>query len=169
MRTVLAPIPLILLGSLAASAEAAPPPPPVSEIIQAKVLRAQPQYSRVETPRQVCEDEYRSATAEGDRGIGGSIIGGIAGAALGSRFGNGKGRDAATVAGAIGGAIVGDRVQNSDRDREAAPRRSCHTEYDAREVVTGYRITYLLNGKEYSTTTRRDPGERLDLRVTPLE
>ncbi len=157
MRT---PILLLSLLSLGAQAQ-------TSETIQARVLSIQPQYSRVETPRQVCEVEPQREVREGERGYGGSVLGGLAGAAIGSRFGNGQGRAATTIAGAIGGAIIGDRVQNSEVREE--PRRRCHTEYDSREVLNNYRVTYALNGQTFTTTTRRDPGNLIALRITPQE
>ena len=134
----------------------------------ARVLSVVPQAERVNTPHQECHTEYvRESVSSGDRDIGGSIIGGIAGGLLGSQIGKGKGRIAGAAVGAATGAIVGDRIDNSDRDNVYATRPvdRCVTVDNWQTVTRSYQVTYRFNGRDYTTTLPRDPGNTLRVRV----
>jgi uncharacterized protein YcfJ len=44
----------------------------------------------------------------------------------------------------------------------------CETREEVREEerIEGYEVTYLYNGREYTTRTRNDPGSRLRVRIS---
>ena len=142
---------------------------------------------RVSVPRRECWTETRYEYVdypppgghEPHRGAAGSmILGGIIGAALGNQIGSGDGRRAATVAGAIIGSAVGHDVAmrraaasgyRPTAYRETRPYEveRCDVRYDEEyeERIDGYRVTYVYNGKEYTTRLPYDPGDRIRIRV----
>lgn len=136
----------------------------------ARVLSAVPQTERVNNPRQECHTEYErnSYYKQGDRDIGGAIIGGIAGGLLGSQIGKGNGRIAGAAVGAATGALVGDRIDNSDRRGGYASRpvERCTVVDDWQYVTRNYLVTYRYNGRTYTTTMPNDPGDTINLRVS---
>ena len=147
----------------------------------AKVTRVTPRMERVVTPEEQCYTQTeRVAPARrnnsGSNGVGGAVIGGIAGALLGNQVGGGNGRTAATAAGAIGGAIVGNnlsnRSNNDDDYDEPVDRkvRRCETVNREEQRVNGYNVTYLYQGKSFTTVMPRKPtgSIRLEVSVTPV-
>ena len=46
--------------------------------------------------------------------------------------------------------------------------RRCDTRHEVREEeqIEGYRVTYIYHGKEYTTRTDSDPGDRIRVRVS---
>jgi uncharacterized protein YcfJ len=78
---------------------------------------------------------------------------------------------AATAVGAGIGAIVGDRVDNDrgsnyGRERyETHPVQSCVTIDNWQQVPAGFLVQYEYNGRQYSTTTDRDPGRFIAVHV----
>ncbi len=134
----------------------------------AKVVNVTPIVERVSMPEQRCHTEYRQVTHEGERRVGGSVIGGITGAIVGNQIGKGNGRTAATAVGAIAGAVVGDRIQN-DRSQgyvSEEPVQRCHAvdRYETR--TTGYQVTYKYHGETYTSVMDRDPGDRIRVAVS---
>ncbi len=141
----------------------------------APVTRVEPivRQVRVETPRRECWDEARyvesrphiSQPAVGGRTLLGSIIGGV----IGHQFGSGSGRDAATVAGAVIGAGVGydsaARRHPSGVREEVVQRCDVRYEQQYEERIEGYRVSYLVNGRQYDTRLPYDPGERIRVHV----
>lgn len=147
----------------------------------ARVLGSEPivRYVTVTVPRRECWDEEvsreRRNYRRGDGSVAGATIaGGLIGGVLGRQIGGGSGRDAMTVVGTlVGSAIANDkanrRARNYDEPREVYTEtvRRCevHDEVREEERIDGYRVTYEYNGREYTTRTARDPGERIRVRV----
>ena len=137
----------------------------------ARVIDVDPEYERVNTPRQECYSEYVPASSYERRGNGlvGPLIGGVAGGLLGSQVGGGSGKVAAAAAGAAIGAIVGDRLSHRNGGREAYYEREvrrCRTVDNWERRIAGYRVEYEYQGRRYSTVLPYDPGPRLAVNVT---
>lgn len=141
----------------------------------APVVDVEPRYAVERTPvdREICRD----VTAyERERGHHDSktptVVGAIIGGVIGNQFGSGNGRRAATVAGAALGGSIGRDAGRSDDRYHRTTRTRCHVERDwqEREVVTDYRVTYEYDGKLYRTVTREHPGDHVRVRVdvTPV-
>jgi uncharacterized protein YcfJ len=133
---------------------------------------------RVSVPTQDCFDETRyeeggyRRTTNGK--VGATLVGGLLGAVVGSQFGHGDGRRVATVAGAALGAAVGNQTATSNRgergyyeEPRAYPVQRCQTRYEDRyeERIEGYRVSYVYDGRRYTTQMPYDPGERIRIRV----
>lgn len=140
----------------------------------ARVVDVQPIVRQVaiEVPVRECWDEvvYREPRRRGAAGA--TIAGGIIGGLVGNQFGSGRGRDAATVAGGLLGAAIANDVARSGRRwedrgyRETVRRCENTTEVRYEERIDGYHVTYVYNGREYSTRTVEHPGQRIALRVS---
>jgi uncharacterized protein YcfJ len=168
---------LALLATGAVVAQAQPLTPSPSFVDRARVQSVEPQYERVAVPRQECASQWvnEARPLVGGNGYGGAIVGGLAGGIVGNQVGGGHGREAATAVGAVLGAIAGDRIasNNQPAQYEQAQRevRTCRTVEDVQQRLTGYRVTYLYGGNQYTTFTREQPGSTLPVRVsvTPVE
>ena len=147
----------------------------------ARVIDVDPivRYVRVKTPHRVCWDEVRyDRPQRAHRGstTGSTIVGGIIGGVIGRQFGGGNGRNAMTVVGTLVGSAIGHekaerRNWNRNRDHYESVGRNverCRTdyEYEERERIDGYRVTYLYNGRTYKTRTNRHPGEEIRVKVS---
>lgn len=147
----------------------------------ARVKSVTPEYESVNSPREVCSDEYirgsgrRHEPAYSERSYSGTILGGITGAVIGSRFGKGSGKSGAIAAGAIAGAIVGDKMQNDHsrvsyeddgHDRRGRTVQRCHSEDNWEKRLTGYRVVYEYAGRSYTTMMRNEPGRSIPVRVS---
>ncbi|NNF16308.1 MAG: glycine zipper 2TM domain-containing protein [Gammaproteobacteria bacterium] len=158
----------------------------------ADVIEVEPiiRYVRVDVPRRECWDEEvyyerresRHYARSRNRGTAGATIaGGLIGGVIGRQIGGGSGRDAMTVVGTlVGSALASDRARRDrdyyedrdSRDRHIAGevrtvercevRREVHEE----ERIDGYRVKYVYDGREYSTRTDEDPGDRIKVRVS---
>jgi len=144
----------------------------------ARVRGVEPQYERVQMPREECRSEWMRDTrvVAAPHNYGGAVIGGVTGAIIGRQIGGGSGRDAATAVGAAVGALTGDRLANRQvqpQYYEDAPRevRRCHTVTEVESRITGYRVDYEYHGRRYTTFTREHPGATLPVRVSvaPVE
>lgn len=142
----------------------------------AKVVDVDPirHQVRVETPRRECWDEVRevrSARYSESHSAGPMILGGIIGGVVGHQIGSGRGKDVATVAGTLIGASVGHDVAVKNGRTYSEPREEtverCATRYEEEyeERIEGYRVTYLYEGREYTTRLPYDPGDRIRVRV----
>ncbi|MEO1420270.1 MAG: glycine zipper 2TM domain-containing protein [Pseudomonadota bacterium] len=165
---------LTLAGTLAASGAAVADP--VREGYRradevrfdyARVLDVKPliRTVQVEIPVRECYD--REVVVERRRGgVGRTIAGGIIGGVLGSQIGSGSGRDAATVVGSLIGAAAAS--EGNRRPPEVRTERFCETryEFETRERVEGFRVTYQYRGETYVTRTETDPGNRIRVRVS---
>ena len=70
--------------------------------------------------------------------------------------------------GTVVGAASASERNRSDRDYEVQTQRYCETryEYETRERVEAYRVTYVLDGQTYVTRTKTDPGDEIRVRVS---
>lgn len=137
----------------------------------ARVISVTPQTERVNVPRQECRTEYQqqSYSRGGDHSVAGAVIGGIAGGLLGNTIGRGNGRIAAAAVGAGVGALAGDRIgnnQNNTVSTRSVPVESCYQVDNWQTVNSGYFVTYVYNGRTYSTVTSSHPGNTIDVDVT---
>ncbi len=160
----------------------------------ARVVHVEPLSRRIRVlePRRECRLEtvydggyYRGARDRGGdvRTTNNTIIGGLIGGAIGNQIGRGEGRRIATVAGALIGAAVGhdtaqrgrddrygdryyDDRYDDDRGRSREVER-CRVRQEERfeERIDGYRVTYVYNGREYTTRMSYDPGPQVRVRV----
>ncbi len=169
---------LALLATGAVVAQAQPQLQSPSFVDRARVQSVEPQYENVAIPRQECASQWVNEArpvVSGSNGYGGAIVGGVAGGIVGNQVGKGHGREAATAVGAVIGALAGDRIANNNQppQYEQAQRevRTCRTVEDVQQRLTGYRVTYLYGGNQYTTITREQPGSTLPVRVsvTPVE
>ena len=134
----------------------------------ARVTQVTPQYQRVSVPHQECYSEYvPEHVSHRGNSLAGSIIGGVAGGLLGAQVGAGNGRVAASATGAALGAIVGDRLGARNDHDEYYERevRRCRTVDSYEDHLTGYRVAYEYQGRNYETVLPYDPGPRLTVHV----
>jgi uncharacterized protein YcfJ len=142
-----------------------------------KVVRVQPRIEQVRVPRQECRTDYVQAPVQQQRGGGGgAVIGGLVGGLLGNQVGSGSGRSVATAAGAIAGAFAGNNVEanrynNQPQQVQEQAVQSCRNVDAYEERTNGYEVTYEYRGRNYTEVMRRDPGQRIRLRVsaTPVD
>jgi len=143
------------------------------EPTHADVLNAQPITKKVKIPRKECRQETvtHQRAVKDDNRIAGKAIGAVLGGALGNQVGGGNGKKVATVAGAVAGGYAGDRVQNNmqKNDTYTTVEQVCRTEYDTREDITGYDVTYRLDGKESVVRMSYDPGNKIPLQNGQLD
>lgn len=121
---------------------------------------------RVEIPVRECYETPAEVRREPRRAsVGRTIAGGIIGGVIGSQFGGGSGRDAMTVLGTVIGAAS---ASDKEREYEVPPQRYCETryEYEERDRVEGFRVTYVYDGETYTTRTSSDPGDEIRVRVS---
>lgn len=132
-----------------------------------RVIAVEPmvRYVTVDRPRQECYDDYARRPAAGVAGQ--TAAGAVIGAAIGRQFGGGSGRDLATAAGALfGGVIANQRAQRNLGYREV-PVQRCDVVNDrtTEQVIEGYVVTYVYQGRRYTTRTSTPPGDRIQLAV----
>ena len=171
-----------LLG-ISGAALATPPwarvdQPHYDEYDYARVVDVDPilREVRTEVPRRECWGESQQVYPGRDHGaesVGPTLLGGIIGGVIGSQIGHGRGRNVATVAGTLLGAGIGHETasRHLPEDRYAEPEervvQRCTVRYDDRidQRIDGYRVTYVYHGRQYTTRTPYDPGERIRIRV----
>ena len=92
---------------------------------------------------------------------------GIIGGGIGSQFGDGSGREAMTVLGSVMGAASASENNRHEHGREERIQKYCEPtyEYEERDRVEGFRVTYEFDGKTYTTRTETDPGDEIRVRV----
>ena len=122
----------------------------------------------VEIPVRECYDRPVTYETRDRRGVGRTIAGGLIGGAIGRQFGDGRGRDAMTILGSVIGASAAAEGAETRVRSETRVERFCETryEYEQRDRVEGYRVTYVLDGQTYTTRTSEDPGNRIRVRVS---
>ncbi len=121
---------------------------------------------RVEIPVRECYERPVEARRDRRRGsLGRVLAGGIIGGVIGRQFGDGSGRDAMTVLGSVVGAASAS--EENRREREPRIEKYCETtyEYEERDRVEGFRVTYEYDGQTYTTRTETDPGDEIRVRV----
>ena len=155
---------VMIIPAMLAAGFAAPAMAEHEYFDKARVIAVTPQMERVNYPREECRTEYvREAVSSGSPV--GAIIGGVAGGLLGSQIGKGNGRVAGAAVGAGVGAVVGDRMATRQTSYETRPVEYCTTVDNWETVARGYLVTYLYNGREYTTMTDTDPGRTIRVRV----
>ncbi|MCO7223503.1 glycine zipper 2TM domain-containing protein [Pleionea sp. CnH1-48] len=99
-----------------------------------------------------------------------TILGTIIGGAIGNEIGHGKrNKQIGAVAGAVlGGAIGNDIAKSNQRPGRSSVRTVCDTRYVEveRERVSGYRVVYRYNDRNYTTEMPYDPGDEIRVRVS---
>lgn len=131
----------------------------------ARVISSTPVMQQVPVSRQVCQDE--AVTRGGQKSGAGALMGTLAGGAIGNAIGKGSGNAAATALGLFGGAILGNSIEG-EAPPETQMVRRCYpqTVYESR--VSGYNVVYEFGGKQYSAQMPSDPGQYLQLQITPI-
>ncbi len=132
---------------------------------QGRVLSSQAVIHQVAVPRQVCNNQQ--VAVQGQKSGAGGMMGAIAGGAIGNNVGAGSGRGVATVIGVIGGAMMGDRVEGAP-PVQMQTVQSCSTQTFYENRTSGYNVVYEYNGKQYNVQMPNDPGQFVQLQVTPV-
>lgn len=149
----------LLVGVLLSSSQAQ------AQQEMARVISSTPVMQQVGVNRQVCQDE--AVTTPGQKSGAGALMGGIAGGAVGNAIGSGGGRTAATVLGLVGGAMLGNRIEG-DAPPETQYVKRCYPQTFYESRVTGYNVVYEFGGKQYSVQMPSDPGQYVQLQITPI-
>ena len=114
------------------------------------------------TDRQECYDEVVQHQAEVKDGnqVTGTVIGAVLGAVIGKQVGGGNGKKLATVAGAAAGGYAGNKVQKNmqQKDVYTTTEQRCNTVQDPHQKITGYSVTYQLEGKTDTVIMDHKPG-----------
>ena len=145
----------------------------------ARVVNVEPivHRVRVSTPSQECWNEERPVYGRSSGTVARStLVGGLIGAAIGHQIGFHAGyRDPGAVIGAsIIGATIGNSIGESRAERRGEydpvgyePVQKCSVNYhdEWQDQVDGYRVTYVYNGREYTTRMPYDPGPRIRVNV----
>jgi uncharacterized protein YcfJ len=132
---------------------------------QGRVISSQPVIQQVAVPRQVCSNQQ--VVVEGQKSGAGGLMGAIAGGAIGSNVGSGSGRALASMIGFIGGAAMGDRIEGApSAQMQTVQNCTTQTFYENRTAM--YNVVYEFGGKQYSTQMQNDPGQFVQLQVTPM-
>lgn len=132
---------------------------------QGRVLSSQAVIQQVAVPRQVCNNQQ--VAVQGQKSGAGGLMGAIAGGAIGNNVGAGSGRGLATVIGVIGGAMMGDRVEGAPPVQMQTVQH-CTTQNFYENRTSGYNVVYEFNGKQYNVQMPNDPGQFVQLQVTPV-
>lgn len=114
----------------------------------------------LKTPREVCEDVTVTTQAPKDeRQIAGTATGAVVGGALGNQIGGGSGKTIATAAGAVVGGAVGKKLQGDYQagKKQSTTQQKCTTLMDETVEVTGYMVSYELDGKAGSVRMDEPP------------
>ncbi len=134
----------------------------------AEVVAVKEVMTTVVTPREVCENVavQRQAPVKDEHRIAGTVVGGLAGGLLGSQIGGGSGKKVATVAGAVAGGYAGNQVQKGmqERDTVTTTERRCKTVNDKTQKLSGYDVTYRLDGQSGTVRTSFKPGATLPVK-----
>jgi uncharacterized protein YcfJ len=143
-----------------------------TDLVYARVVDVDPMvnYVTVDRPRQECWNETVHTMAPPFGIAGQTAAGGIIGATIGHVLGHGSSQDALTVAGAAAGAAIAHenaiRHGATIETNEQVVQR-CRTVYDrvTEKHIDGYRVTYVLDGRRYTTETAYAPGDRIQVAV----
>jgi uncharacterized protein YcfJ len=119
----------------------------------------------VTTPVEDCHDEQvtRTAPTRDPHQIAGTVAGAVVGGVVGHQFGSGSGNKAATAAGAVAGGYAGNKIQEKMQagNTYTASERRCTT---VGQTITGYDVTYRLDGRQGVVRMDHDPGSRIPVR-----
>lgn len=144
----------------------------------ATVIESRPivETVRVSTPREECRPEnvvyYRDDDYRRGDGRVGTVVGGVVGGAIGNAVGHKKrNKQVGTVVGAVLGATIGNALAQADyepeRYGEYATEKVCRIrhEYHEEDRLVGYRVRYRYNNETFTTRTRTDPGDTIEVRL----
>ncbi|MDD2728691.1 hypothetical protein [Malikia sp.] len=131
----------------------------------AHVVSSTPVMQQVPVTRQVCQDE--AVTRGGQKSGAGALMGGLAGGAIGNAIGKGSGNAAATALGLFGGAILGNSIEG-EAPPETQMVRRCYPQTVYESHVSAYNVVYEFGGKQYSAQMPSDPGQYVQLQITPI-
>lgn len=141
------------------------------DYVYARVVDVDPvvRYVTVDRPEQRCWNE--SAARPVAFGVAGqTAAGGFIGATIGHILGHGD-APGLTLAGAAAGAVIAheNAVRNGADvvETRANVVRRCETvshPFTERQI-DGYRVTYVLDGRRYTTHTDYRPGDRIQVAV----
>lgn len=137
---------------------------------------------RVATPQRECwEESYPVHRGPSRTEVRSTIVGSLIGAAAGHHFS--VRHDVPGPAAVIGGSVIGAAIGNSIGAHRAERNGDYrHVEYRSvercevrhrdvwAEEIQGYRVTYVYEGRRYTTRMPYDPGRRLlvDVNVRPV-
>jgi len=134
----------------------------------ADVVAVEPAFTTNRIARQVCHEETvtQQVPIKDEKRVAGTAIGAVIGGVLGNQVGSGDGKKLATVAGAAAGGYAGNKVQQrmQQGNTETVPGQSCETVYDSNDVPAGYKVTYMLDGKQGIITMDHNPGARIPVK-----
>lgn len=115
---------------------------------------------------EVCEmvTVTHQAPAKDQHQIAGTAAGAVIGGVLGNQVGGGNGKKVATAAGAIVGGIIGKNVQAKHQANQTyqTTERECRIER-GEDRVTGYDVTYEVDGESATVFMNHKPGKQLPL------
>jgi len=131
----------------------------------ARVISSTPIVQQVAVRRNACVDEM--VTTDGQKTGAGAIMGSIAGGALGNAVSKGGGRVATTMLGLVGGAMLGDHIEGPGQPQSQLVRR-CQPQTQLESHVAGYQVIYEFAGKQYGVQMPTDPGQFIQVRLTPM-
>ena len=131
----------------------------------ARVVSSTPIIQQVPVTRQVCQDE--AVTRGGQKSGAGALMGTLAGGALGNAVGEGSGKAVATMLGLVGGALLGNSIEGNAPPETQMVRR-CQPQTVYENQISAYHVVYEFGGKQYSAQMPTDPGQYLQLQITPV-
>ena len=153
MKKVLLLIPALLGSALVGAQEVG------------RVISSTPVIQQIGVPRQVCTTN--TVAVQQQKSGAGALIGAIAGGAMGNAIGGGSGKAAATMIGLMGGAIVGDQIEGAPQSQlQNVQRCGVQNYYENRTVA--YNVVYEFSGKQYSVQMPNDPGQTIQLQISPI-
>ena len=154
---------MVVLGAGAVGGYQTLARPKVAEVVSVKEV-----MTTVSTPREVCENVavQRQAPVKDEHRIAGTVVGGLAGGLLGRPIGKGSGKTVATVAGAAAGGYAGNQVhkRKQHNDTVTTTERRCRTVSDKSQKLSGYDVTYRLDGQDATVRTSFKPGATLPVK-----
>ena len=94
------------------------------------------------------------------------VIGAVVGGVLGKQVGGGSGKKLATVAGAAAGGYAGNKVQENmqQKDVYSTTERRCNVVQDQHERITGYQVSYTIDGEAGTVVMDHKPGDTIPLK-----
>jgi uncharacterized protein YcfJ len=130
---------------------------------------------RVSTPQRDCRNEERPVSS-GPSGteIRATLVGGLIGAVVGHQIGHSNHNPIAMVGGSLVGAAIGNSIGANQAAKRGDYRQvsyesveRCEVNYrdEWSEQIDGYRVTYVYDGREYTTQMPYDPGQRIRVGV----
>lgn len=134
----------------------------------ADVIKAEPVYKTIKTPRQECKDvlvQHKAPVKDQNR-IAGTAIGAVIGGLVGNQFGGGSGKTLTTVGGAVAGGYAGNQVQKNMQQNDAvtSTERRCQMVNEKTRQLSGYDVTYRYAGQTGTVRTSFKPGPTLPVK-----